>query len=134
MPVAEHRAVCAAPALSVWRLAHDPARLGDWMADTARVERAGEEGVVTRYLHGWPDHPMPTRVRPGAATGPVVISCLVSDIEIVVALEPHPAGCAVRITATVPDGEADRLDAIDGLVRGSLDRLVARAAREDPLG
>lgn len=134
MPVAEHRVVCAASPLAVWRLVHDPLRLHEWMADTERVAPAGDDGVVTRYLHGWPDHPMPTRVAPGAPASPVTISCLVSDIEIVVALEPHRDGCAVRITARIPDAEARRADAIDGLVRESLARLASRAAQEGPLG
>lgn len=134
MPGFREEIVCEADPTAVWRLVHDPDRLAEWMADTERVEAAGE-GLVTRYLHGWPDFPMPTRVRSRADGVRVVISCLVSDIDFQVTLCPHPLGCGVEVAASVPDREAARIDGLRELVRASLERLAARAsAPPAPLG
>ncbi|MGD9694920.1 MAG: SRPBCC family protein [Thermoleophilia bacterium] len=125
--------VCRAPAVEVWRLVHDPSRLHEWMADTERVE-PGEGDTVVRFLHGWPDHPMPTRVR-SAAGGRVTISCLVSDIDFAIGLSPHPQGCEVTVTGTIPEAEAARCAAVRELVGASLRRLAERAAAPPaPLG
>ncbi|WP_217912817.1 SRPBCC family protein [Miltoncostaea marina] len=122
MPAFTERTVCAAPPAQVWRLVHDPERMPEWLVDTERVE-GGDDGTVTRYLHGWPDFPMPTRVTTRADGARVVISCLVSDIDIRVALEPHPAGCAVEMEVCVPEAEAARLPAARRLAVDSLARL-----------
>lgn len=127
MPAFREEIVCEAEPAAVWRLVHDPDRLAEWMVDTERVE-PGEGGAVTRYLHGWPDFPMPTRVRSRADGARVVISCLVSDIDIQVTLSPHPRGCGVEIAASVPDREAARVDGLRELVHQSLARLAERAS------
>lgn len=126
--------VCAAPPADVWRLVHDPARMSEWMTDTERVVAGDGADTVTRYLHGWPDHPMPTRVRSQREGSRVVISCLVSDIDFRVALSPDPAGCRVDIDVSLPDAEAARLDGVRTLVVGSLARLAERSASGAPLG
>ncbi len=105
MPRFRESIVCEAPPAAVWRLVHDPERIAEWMADTERVE-PGEDGTVVRYLHGWPDFPMPTRVESRAEGARVVISCLVSDIDFRVSLAPDAAGCAVEIEVTIPEAEA----------------------------
>lgn len=128
MPAFREEIVCEADPTAVWRLVHDPDRLAEWMSDTERVEPAAGEGLVTRYLHGWPDHPMPTRVRAHADGARVVISCLVSDIDFQVILSPHPLGCAVAVAASVPERESARLDGLRELVRSSLARLAERAS------
>jgi uncharacterized protein YndB with AHSA1/START domain len=115
--------VCEAPPEAVWRLVHDPERMCEWMVDTERVE-PGEEGTVTRYLHGWPDFPMPTRVTSRPEGARVVISCLVSDIDMRVALSPHPRGTAVELDASLPEAEIARMDALRELVVASLARLA----------
>jgi uncharacterized protein YndB with AHSA1/START domain len=115
--------VCEAPPEAVWRLVHDPERMCEWMVDTERVE-PGEDGTVTRYLHGWPDFPMPTRVTSGGDGARVVISCLVSDIDMRVALAPHPRGTAVELDASLPESERARLGDLRELVVASLARLA----------
>ena len=122
MPSFAERTVCAAPPADVWRLVHDPERLPEWLVDTERVEGGGD-GTVTRYLHGWPDLPMPTRVTSRAEGPRVVISCLVSDIDIQVSLAPHPAGCAVEMAVRLPEAESARLPAVRRLAVDSLARL-----------
>lgn len=123
MPSFTERVVCEAPPADVWRLVHDPDRLPEWMADTQRVEPC-DDGTVTRFLHGWPDHPMPTRVTTRADGARVVISCLVSDIDLRVALSPHPLGCAVELEVSLPEHEAARLDGVRRLAVDSLARLA----------
>jgi hypothetical protein len=132
MPVAEGAVVCPVDPIEVWRLVHDPMRLHEWMVDTERVEPA-HGGAVTRYLHGWPEYPMPTRMRTGTG-GRVIISCLVSDIDIVVSLAPHPDGCTVAMEAQIPEAEAHRRDAVQDLVDASLARLAERSAGTARLG
>lgn len=134
MPGFREGIVCAAPPADVWRLVHDPARMSEWMTDTARVEPGDAEDTVTRYLVGWPDYPMPTRVRTQNAGSRVIISCLVSDIDFRIALAPDPAGCRVDIDVSLPEEEAARLDAVHELVVASLARLAERSASAAPLG
>jgi uncharacterized protein YndB with AHSA1/START domain len=133
MPSFRETIVCAAPPAQVWRLVHDPARMSEWMTDTARVE-PGEDGTVTRYLVGWPEYPMPTRVRTQSDGRRVVISCLVSDIDFRVALSPDPAGCGVEIEVSLPEEEAARMEGVREVVVASLARLAERSASAAPLG
>ncbi len=133
MPSFRESIVCAAPPAEVWRLVHDPARMHEWMTDTARVE-PGEDDTVTRYLVGWPDYPMPTRIRSHNDGARVVISCLVSDIDFRVALSPDPAGCRVEIDVTLPEQQADRLVGVRATVVASLARLAERSASGAALG
>ena len=114
-------------------MVHDPERFAEWMVNTARVER-GEHGTVTRYLHGWPDFPMPTRVHSRAEGARVVISCLVSDVNLRVSLAPDAAGCAVDIDVAIPDAEAHREGDLRALVAASLVRLAERTAAGTSLG
>jgi hypothetical protein len=72
---------------------------------------------------------MPTRLRSQADGARVVISCLVSDIEMTVSLAPHPRGCAVDFAVSVPDGEASRLADMRRLATASLARLAERSSR-----
>ena len=132
MPSFRESIVCAAPPAAVWRIVHDPERFAEWMADTERVEPGEEEGTVVRYLHGWPDFPMPTRVESRSAGGRVVISCLVSDIDFRVGLAPHDAGCRVEIEVAVPETEAARAEGLRQMVTASLARLADRASAGGP--
>ena len=133
MPSFRESIVCAAPPAEVWRLVHDPARMHEWMTDTERVEPA-VDGTVTRYLVGWPDYPMPTRVRSHSDGARVVISCLVSDIDFRIALSPDPVGCGVEIEVTLPEEEAARMDGVHEVVVASLARLAERSASGASLG
>ena len=132
MPAFRETVVCDAAPTAVWRIVHDPERFSEWMVDTERVEAGDDEGTVVRYLHGLPDFPMPTRVESRAEGGRVVISCLVSDIDLRVSLTPEGAGCGVEIAVTIPEGEAHREEAMRELVTASLARLAERAAAEGP--
>jgi hypothetical protein len=132
MPRISDGVVCRAAPIDLWRLVHDPARLHEWLADTERVE-PGDEGTVVRYLHGWPDYPMPTRVTSPARGSAVTISCMVSDIDLIVTLVEHADGCRVEVVVDVPEEEAARCAGLEALLRASLRRLAQRAAGEGAL-
>lgn len=134
MPVVSAGALCAAAPIDVWRLVHDPCRLHEWMADTERAGPPDEDGVVTRFLTGWPEYPMPTRVTSTARGGGVTISCLVSDIEFRIALSEDPRGCRVELEARIPEAEAARADAMLALIQASVERIVSVTAGGGRLG
>ncbi|WP_217923532.1 hypothetical protein [Miltoncostaea oceani] len=125
MPGFTVTSVCPAPALDVFALLHDPARIAEWWADTDRVE-AGDDGVVTRYASAWPDFPYPLGVARGE--GAVTISCLMSDIVYEWRLAPHPDGCEIRARVELPEAEAGKLEAQRDEVGRSMGRLIALAA------
>jgi hypothetical protein len=126
VPGFEERALCRAPATEVWKLLHDPSRYPEWWLGTQRVEDATAEGV-TRYDERWPDFPYPTQVASDPGGSRVVISCLVGEIRFDWRLHPAPEGCAVHLTAVLPEAEAPRLEEHRAAFRTSLGRLVSRA-------
>lgn len=125
MPSFSESVVCAAPAERIWRLLYDPRRYPEWLTGTARVEIEGES--VTRYLEGYPDFPMPTRIESERRGQSVRISCLVSDIDLDFLLEPHPEGCLVRLEGRLPEHEAARLEPVQETSRAALASLAALA-------
>ena len=82
MPGFALSAQCRAPVEEVWKLLFDPARFPDWWAgiETVRKDAPGE---FTQWPAGYPDFPMPQKLRVDQASERVTISCQVSDIEIV---------------------------------------------------
>ena len=129
MPGFTFTAVCRAPALEVFKLLHDPSRIGDWWAGTDRVESDGEGGV-TRYASGLPDFPDPLGL--ARRDGAVTISCLLSDIVYEWRLEPHADGCAVLVRVELPEAEAGREGAQREEVGASLRNLTALAESDGP--
>jgi len=129
MPVVGGSIVCAAPPLAVWRLVHDPARMPEWLSDTLSVE-PGEDGTLIRYLRGGGEMPFPTVIQERAEPGRLVFSCLVSDIDFSVELAPHPEGCRVVFTVTMPEREARKAPMLQATVDESLRLLARRATAE----
>jgi len=128
MPEFEDRARCDAPPEDVWKLLYDPGRFPDWWAGVGTVE-PGQAGAYTMYPEGYPDFPMPQRLR---VTGSgVTISCLVSDLvyEWVLALEDG-AATSITVHVEIPEAEASRLAAQQDVISRSLSRLAALAAKE----
>ncbi len=131
--------VCRAPAIEVFKILHDPARIPEWWSGVERVE-VGPDGTVTRYTREWPDFAYPTAVAGpvpashGAvggrsAPGVVRISCLISDIVHEWTLAPHPGGCTVNVRVELPAREAGRIDDQRAEVGACLAGLVALAER-----
>jgi hypothetical protein len=127
LPGFEERATCRARAEEVWKLLHDPARFGEWWRGWERVEPPGPDGTMSRYDARWPDFAYPSQVATRREEGRIVVSCLLSDARHEWAIEPDPAGCAVRVSVEVPEEEAGRLGAMREDVQASLAALVSRA-------
>jgi hypothetical protein len=129
MPEFEDHARSDAPPEDVWKLLYDPGRFPDWRTGIGSVE-AGQAGGYTMYPEGYPDFPMPQRMRVGGSG--VTISCLVSDLVFEWRLAPLDGGTATSITVHVeiPASEAHRLAAQQAVISRSLSRLAALAAAE----
>jgi uncharacterized protein YndB with AHSA1/START domain len=124
--------VDAAPE-EVWKLLYDPGRFPEWMEGIARVadrEADGRAETFTQYVDGYPDFPMPQRVRSDRDAGKVVVSCLVSFLEFrwaLTELAGDRTGIAVHVE--IPEEEAHRLADTQAVVGTSLEKLGALAGR-----
>ncbi|HEY1666373.1 MAG TPA: SRPBCC family protein [Trebonia sp.] len=129
MPEFEERARSEAPPEDVWKLLYDPARFPDWWTGVESVD-TGQAGGYTMYPQGYPGFPMAQRLH--VTDSGVTISCLVSDLVFEWRLAPLDGGAATSITVHVeiPEAEAHRLAAQQGVISQSLYRLAALAAAE----
>ena len=80
MPGFALSAQCRAPVEDVWKLLFDPARFPDWWVGVETV-RPDAPGEFTQWPAGYPDFPMPQKLRVDHANERVTVSCQVSDIE-----------------------------------------------------
>src|SRR5262249_49127771 len=69
----------------------------------------GADGAVTRYDARWPHFASRSHVETRRERGPVVVSCLLSDIAHEWAIEPRVVSCGLRVTVRVPEDEAGRI-------------------------
>ena len=117
---------CRAPVEDVWKLLFDPARFPEWWAgiETVRIDEPGE---FTIWPTGYPDFPMPQKLRADQADERITISCQVFDIEIVWQLAEIDAGTAIHVDISLPEREAYRLDQQHQVIGESLRRLTALA-------
>ena len=126
MPGFELTTDCRAPVEEVWKLLFDPDRFPDWWAGIEAV-RKDAPGQFTQWPTGYPDFPMPQRLRADQADGRVIISCQVSAIEMVWQLAEAGAGTSIHVSFTAPESEAHRVDGQHKLFEESLRRLTALA-------
>lgn len=126
MPEYTADADCAAPPREVWKLLYDPVRFAAWWPGWERVEPAGPT-EVTRYDARWPDFAYPTSVIRDAATGRVVVSCMLSDIVYEWGIEPRDPGCRVTFHVAIPEAEAARVPAVLDNLNTALSALVKAA-------
>jgi uncharacterized protein YndB with AHSA1/START domain len=116
-----------APVEEVWKLLFDPARFPEWWAGVEST-RAGDHGDYTMWPEGWPDFPMPQRMRSDRGTGRVTVSCQVSDIDFVWQLAEADRGTSISVRVHLPAAEAHRLDGQRELIARSLEMLARLAA------
>jgi uncharacterized protein YndB with AHSA1/START domain len=126
MPGFTLSADCRAPVEEVWKLLFDPARFPDWWVgiETVRKDAPGE---FTQWPTGYPDFPMPQKLRVDQASEQVTISCQVSDVEVVWQLAEAGPGTSINVNVSLPEREARRLDGQRQVISESLCRLTALA-------
>lgn len=126
MPGFTLTAGCHAPVEEVWKLLFDPARFPEWWVgiDTVHQDAPGE---FTQWPTGYPDFPMPQKVRVDEASERVTISCQVSDIDFAWQLAEAGTGTSINVNVTLPEHEAHRLDGQHQVISASLRRLTALA-------
>jgi hypothetical protein len=127
MPQVDDVVMVPAPLEEVWKLVHDPTRYPEWWTGVGSVGDAAPDGY-TMYPDGWPDYPMPQRLRTSSADGRVTISCLVSDLEYRWHLTAVGDRTQVEVHLDIPDAEAHRLDAQTAAITSALARLADLAA------
>jgi uncharacterized protein YndB with AHSA1/START domain len=126
MPGFAVTAGCRAPVEEVWKLLFDPARFPEWWAGIETVHKDAP-GEFTQWPTGYPDFPMPQKLRVDEANERVTISCQVSDIDIVWQLAEAGTGTSISVNVSLPEGEAHRLHAQHEVIEESLRRLSALA-------
>lgn len=116
----------AAPVEEVWKLLFDPLRFPEWWAgiDKVRVESAD---VYTAWSDGYPDFPMPQRLRADRGAGRVTISCQVSEFDFSWQLTEHGHGTEITVRVAAPPEKADQLDGEREFVAASLTALAELA-------
>ena len=126
MPTFVLTTTAEAPVEEVWKLLFDPTRFPDWWVgiETVRTDGPGE---YTQWPSGYPDFPMPQKLRVDQANDRVTISCQVSDIDVVWQLAEGGPGTAIQVTVSLPEREAHRLDGQRQAIGESLRRLAALA-------
>ena len=126
MPGFTLSASCDAPVEEVWKLLFDPARFPDWWVGVETVRR-DSPAEFTLWPTGYPDFPMPQKLRVDQAGERVTISCQVFDAEFVWQLAEAGEGTAIQVTVSLPEREAHRLDGQRQAISESLHRLTALA-------
>jgi hypothetical protein len=126
MPVFALSATCHAPVEEVWKLLFDPARFPEWWAGIETVRR-DSPGEFTQWPTGYPDFPMPQKLRVDQANERVTISCQVSDIDVVWQLAEAGTDTSINVNVSLPEREAHRLDGQYQAISESLRRLSALA-------
>jgi hypothetical protein len=126
MPEFAMSAVCRAPVEEVWKLLFDPARFPEWWVGIETVHQDAP-GDFTLWRTGYPDFPMPQKLRVDQAYERVTISCQVSDIDIVWQLAEAGTSTSINLNVTLPERQAHRLDGQHQVIEESLRRLTTLA-------
>jgi uncharacterized protein YndB with AHSA1/START domain len=126
MPGFTLSASCCAPVEEVWKLLFDPARFPDWWVGIETVRKDSPDDF-TQWPTGYPDFPMPQKLRVDQANEQVTISCQVSDIDVVWQLAEAGTGTSINVNVSLPEREAHRLDGQHQAIEESLRRLTALA-------
>jgi uncharacterized protein YndB with AHSA1/START domain len=126
MPGFTLSASSCAPVEEVWKLLFDPARFPDWWVGIETVRKDSPD-EFTQWPTGYPDFPMPQKLRVDQANERVTISCQVSDIDVVWQLAEAGTGTSINVNVSLPEREAHRADGQHQAIEESLRRLTALA-------
>lgn len=109
-----------APVEEVWKLLFDPTRFPEWWEGVENVEVASP-GEYTIWHEGYPDFPLPQRLRTVQHVGRVVMSCQVTDIDFLWQLDEDGDATTITVVVELPERESARL-------AGQREHLVASLA------
>jgi uncharacterized protein YndB with AHSA1/START domain len=115
-----------APVQEVCKLLFDPTRFPEWWTGAESV-RSDDSGNYTQWPTGYPDFPMPQKIRSDHSNGQVTISGQVSDIDITWQLAEYGPGKTITVHMRLPKAQAHRLDTQHEVLASSLTRLAALA-------
>ncbi len=115
-----------APVEEVWKLLFDPTRFPEWWVGVQTVRNDGADGY-TVGLEGYPDFPVPQRLRGDRAEGRVIISCQVTYIDFVWQLAEDGPGTRIDVLVALPDSQAHQPDGEREIITTSLARLATLA-------
>jgi uncharacterized protein YndB with AHSA1/START domain len=128
MPGFALSATSPAPVEEVWKLLFDPSRFPEWWVGIETVQPTGSD-EFTLWPTGYPDFPMPQKLRTEDDAGRVTVSCQVSDLEFVWQLAEAGSGTEINVTVALPDREAHRLETQRETITASLRNLAELAGR-----
>jgi uncharacterized protein YndB with AHSA1/START domain len=126
MPGFELSGYAGAPVEEGWKLLFDPSRFPEWWAGVATVRTDTPDRYVM-WPEGYPDFPMPQRLRAERGRSRVTISCQVSDIDVVWQLAVRGEGTAIDVRVDLPEAERSRLATQHDLLQRSLAALARLA-------
>ena len=133
MPSFDDAALIDSAPEEVWKLLYDPRRIPEWMRGVGSVTdvHVGPGGSeFTLYPEGYPDFPMPQRMRSSGDHRRVTVSCQVSFLEFEWTLsEADGDRTQLTVHVVLPEAEAHRLSDQRAAVRASLERLATVAPR-----
>lgn len=115
-----------APVEEVWKLLFDPSRFPEWW-DGFETVRPDGPGAFTFWPTGYPDFPMPQRMRTDEAAGRVTISCQVNDVSFVWRLAADGEGTAIAVRAELAESEAHRSEVLRTMLATSIRSLAVLA-------
>jgi uncharacterized protein YndB with AHSA1/START domain len=115
-----------APVEEVWKLLFDPTRFPEWWSGVETV-RTDAPDQYTMWPDGYPDFPMPQRLRVDRASGRVTVSCQVSDIDVTWRLAESEQQTIIEVRVELPKAEAQRLHGQRVALAESLANLAALA-------
>jgi uncharacterized protein YndB with AHSA1/START domain len=110
----------------VWKLLFDPTAFPRWWVGHETV-RSDSADSYTAWQVGYPDFPMPQKLRADRAGGRVTISCQVSNIDFAWQLTAVDETTLIEVQAIFPDSEAHRVEAQRQILTESIARLARLA-------
>lgn len=115
-----------APVEEVWKLLFDPSRFPEWWDGFDTVQPDGP-GAFTFWPTGYPDYPMPQRMRTDLDAGRVTISCQVNDVAFAWRLAADGGGTAIEVRLELAESEVHRAETLRAMLAASLRTLAALA-------
>ena len=129
MPPFSDAITTPAPPEEVWKLLYDASRFAEWWAGHRDLRGPRHGGAPHIYPDGYPDFPMPQRLRDHRATarpGRDLLPGLRPPLRVAPG-RATPAGTRIEVEVDVPEEEAQRFERQREVAQKSLKNLAERA-------